>query len=113
MIVQPQTSLRFVSRSSARGLVLGDGARMEAGHWAETGGAPDPGNRGEEILVDTNPPRPAHRTQPVLVPSIALQSECCIAFILFLSVFHFFTACFVCTKWNIVFSLWVEKLKQG
>ena len=103
MIVQLQTSPRFVSRSIARGLVLGDGARMEAGHWAETGGAPDPGNRGEEILVDTNPPRPAHRTRPVLVPSIAWQSECCIAFILFLSVFHFFTACFVCSKWNIVF----------
>ena len=42
-----------------------------------------PRNRGEEILVDTNPPRPAHRSQPVLVPSSAEQAECCIAFILF------------------------------
>ena len=31
----------------------------------------------------------------------------------FLSVFRFLTACLVCTKWNIVFSLWVQKLKQG
>ena len=43
MIVNLQTSRRFLSRSSAGGLVLGDGVWMEAGHWAETGGAPDPG----------------------------------------------------------------------
>ena len=30
----------------------------------------------------------------------------------FLSVFRFLTACLVCTKWNFVFSSWVQKLNS-